>query len=109
MKYAIVLDGTTLGAVVYLMATKQIVPLTSSTVAMCCGEPTDSGTTVDVQGKMIHGKKCCGCHYYHPLKAGDRVTGDLVEGTFVVAEYIGDYMPGDLPSDGLIEGSDELF
>lgn len=109
MKYAVVLDGTTLGSVVFLMATQQVVPLASSTVAMCCGEPTSSGATVDVNGKLLHGLKCCGCHYHYPLKFGDRVTGELAEGSFVATEYVSSATPGDLPGYDIIEGSDDLF
>lgn len=109
MKYAVIVDSTSFGPLAYIPSLKLVAPISGMVIAMCCGEPTNSGTSIDANGKMVHGLKCCGFPHYHQLVIGNKVNGELVEGTFVVADLVDESTNEDLPGNTSVEGSDDLF
>lgn len=107
MKYAIVVDSAALGPMAYVAECKMVAPIKPMTVRLCCGEPKSTGAVIDASGRYSHGLKCCEQYKYQPVKAGDRISGELVDGIFEPYEI--NYPLDDSLGYKLITGSDNLF
>lgn len=102
MRYAVVLDSTNMGCVAYLADTREVAPIKSIDIKLCCGNPISVGSSITPDGRLHQTERCCGQFQHLTLKAGDRITGELVHGTFEADSYVGPAGNQHLPITGSI-------